>query len=172
MDFVAECVVVEYPGCWNLLSCFGSWKYRLLNWFSRLSSSVLSSVIACCVFFLFLECVRRDWARMCRERFSGKTSFSWCLSRASIEGSGRMSAAHPYPKVVDRVSVPPVGLWSLKFRGRYRLACVGSSDKSCGVDVRSGSYRVWRAIGSNNISSIIGLYSGWKSVELLFKTLL
>lgn len=46
---------------------------------------------------------------MYRDRFSGKTSFSCCLPRASIEGSGRMSAAHPYPKVVDRVSVPLSG---------------------------------------------------------------
>ncbi|CAG7871207.1 unnamed protein product [Brassica rapa] len=69
-----------------------------LNLFSRLSSMVLSSVIACRVF------------RACQERLIGKTSFCGISVELLSRVSGRMNAAHPYPKEVNRVSVPPVGL--------------------------------------------------------------
>ncbi|KAF2557905.1 hypothetical protein F2Q68_00012898 [Brassica cretica] len=84
-----------------------------------------------------------------------------------------MNAAHPYPKVVDRVSVPlsSYEVSGICFVGRYPLAGVGSSDSRV-MWVLEVEVIVWRVMGSNDISPIIGLYSVRKSAELLFKTLL
>lgn len=57
------------------------------------------------------------------------------------------------------------------FVGRYRLTGVGSSDSRV-VWVLEVEVIVWRAMGSNDISPIIGLYSVRKFVKLLFKILL
>ena len=58
------------------------------------------------------------------------------------------------------------------FVGRYRLAGVGSSDsRVVWVWVLEVEVIVWSAMGSNDISPIIGLYSFRKSAKLLFKTL-